>query len=117
MGAPELSLQLLVDPQSKHMTGFGHITQPVHPPLEFTTQLEGEFRELSVQNLHLIIVTSSGYSPAPAGITLPNLQLLMALSDDWKSGTAEYEYKTHPEDSHWQIIRDVEVISIPCETG
>ena len=92
MGAPVLSLQFLIDPRSKHVTGFGRITQPVHPPLEFITRLNGEFRELSVQNLHLIIVTASGYSPAPVGSISPNLhnlQLLMALSDDWKSGTAE----------------------------
>ncbi len=119
-GAPVLNLQLLVDTQSKHVNGFGRITQAVNPPLEFTTQLSGVFRELSVQNFHLTIVTASGHPlvPSPVGIIPPNFQLLMALSDDWKSGTAEYEYKINPEDphGHWQIVRDVEVISISCDT-
>jgi hypothetical protein len=123
-GAPVLSLQLLVDSQSKHVSGFCRITQAMNPPLELTTQLNGEFREISIQNLHLIIVTASGHSPVhmpPVGgvgpVIPPDLQLLMALNDDWKSGTAEYEYRINPEDPHWQIVRDAEVISTPCDAG
>jgi hypothetical protein len=121
VGAPVLTLHLLVDTQSKHVSGFGRITQATFPPLTLQTQLNGEFRKISMSNLDLIIVTANGHSSVagPGPIVPPNFELLMALSSDWKTGTAEYKYRIDPQDphSHWYIIQDAEAISIPCDAS
>jgi hypothetical protein len=117
IGSPVLTLQFSVNSQSKHLSGFGHITQATNAPLNLSTQLSGDFKEISYQNLHLFIVEAIGYQPSSLLPSLPNFKLLMVLSDDWKTGTAEYEYNANPADPHsvWHVVRDVEATSIQCQ--
>lgn len=125
VGAPMLMLQLLIDPLSKRVSGFGRLTQIMYPPLELTTQLNGEFRNIPIPNMQLTIVTATGHPPThlpPIGevgpISLPNFQLLMVLPEGWqKPGIADYEYRLHPEDPHWQVVRNAEAAPIPCDAG
>jgi hypothetical protein len=116
IGSPVLTLQFSVNPLSKRLSGFGRITQTTNPPLHLDTQVSGDYKEIHFQNLNLIVVEAIGFAPSPMPALHPNFKLLMVLSEDWKTGTAEYEYNVTPADPHsvWHVIRDVEATSIPC---
>lgn len=114
VGGLVLTLHLTVDTSTKRITGFGYVTQTTNPPLRLPTELRGRYSELALQGHRLIIVTATGYPHDSTGFILPNLQLSMAL-EDWKSGTAEYEYRINVQDPQWQVLKDIPAISISCD--
>jgi hypothetical protein len=117
VGSPILTLDLYVHEPGRQVNGFCRITQATNPPLNLFIQLKGGFRVISYQGLKLTIVETTGNEDHLP--RLPNFKLLLVLSDDWKTGTAEYEYNSNPADPHsrWQTIRDVEANAIPCAVG
>ena len=120
-GAPLFKVSLLVYTPGKTVSGYGVITQAVNPPLRIVTKLHGDFTYMTVmpRNVH-ILVTATGYPdvrwPIHGGVgpvILPNVDLRMVLTEDWKSGTANYKYVD--ADGVWHEINDAPVTIVDCE--
>lgn len=99
-GAPLFKVSLLVYTPGKSVSGYGVITQATSPPLKVETKLHGDFTYMTVmpRNVHILVV-ATGYPiihwPPHGGIgpvILPNVNLRMVLTEDWKSGTANFQY-------------------------
>ncbi|NES99162.1 MAG: DUF1842 domain-containing protein [Sphaerospermopsis sp. SIO1G1] len=121
LGAPTLTLNLLVNAPAETVHGIGNITQAINPPLDIKTKLDGSFTYMTVMpdNTH-ILVTASGYPiinwppyvPGPGPVILPNVELRMVLNEDWKSGTANYKYLD--DQGKWQTVNNAVVKSVKC---
>lgn len=120
-GAPQFKASLAVYTPGKTVTGIGHITQAVNPPLDEATSLHGTYTYMTVmpRNVH-ILVTAVGYPvvnwPPGAGIgpvLLPNAELRMVLSENWQTGTASFKYQLG---GNWQEVNDAPVRAVPCNT-
>lgn len=114
-GAPLFKVHLTVHTPTETINGLGQITQAIHPPLDVSTKLEGNYTYMTVMphNVH-ILVTATGYPlvqwPQHTGIgpvILPNVHLQMVLSEDWKTGTASYKYIDN--NGKWHKIEDAPV--------
>ena len=108
-GAPLLTLNLGVYTPEEKITGIVHITQATNPPLEFASNFDGHFTYMCTMKDCHILVTGEGYPmikwPKGGGIgpvILPNFQLHMVLTEDWKSGTANYKYQD--KDGKWHQV-------------
>jgi hypothetical protein len=113
---------MMVYTPAKTVTGLGHITQAINPPLDIVTKLDGSYTYMTVmpRNVH-ILVTAIGYPiihwPPWGGVgpvIPPNVDLRMVLEEDWKSGTANYKYVD--DNGNWHEIEGVAVRSVPCNT-
>lgn len=120
-GAKTFRVSLLVYTPGKTLSGYGVITQPVNPPLRIESKLYGDFTYMTVMpsKTH-ILVTATGYPdihwPPHGGVgpvLLPIVHLRMVLTEDWKSGTANYKYLDAK--GEWQEINDAPVTIVNCE--
>ena len=123
-GAPLFTLHLVVNTPARTVNGAGLITQTTNPPLNEATVLHGDFTHITVmpKNTH-ILVTATGHAPirwpAHGGIgpvLLPNVHLRMLLANDWKTGTANYEFIVNGK-SHDVNDAPVKAIAIQQATG
>ena len=123
IGAPLLTVHLTFATQSGSVAGIGQITQPVNPPLEILSKIDGDFTYLTVMpDTSHILVTATGYPvihwPPHGGIgpvLLPNLYLRMVLAADWQSGTATFRYAG--AGGTWHVVESATVEAIkPIET-
>ena len=120
-GAPLFRVNLAVNTPHKVVTGQGHITQAINPPLDVATSLHGTYTYMTVMpNISHILVTAVGYPiidwPPGAGVgpvIPPNAELRMLLSSNWQTGTANFRYLTG---GNWNEIEIATVKSIPCNT-
>ena len=119
-GAPLFSLNLMVNAPEETIHGLGKISQTTNPPLELTTKLDGNFTYMTVMpnNTH-ILVTATGHPilnwPSHGGVgpvIPPNAELRMVLSQDWKSGTANYKYIDN--EGNWHSVNDAAVTIASC---
>jgi len=114
-GAPTLYLNLSVYTPEEKINGHAHIFQATHPPLNLNSKVDGEYTYMCVmpKNCH-ILVTAQGYPeikwPKGAGlgpVILPNFELRMVLTENWKSGTANYKYQDNS--GRWHEIKNAPV--------
>ena len=121
-GAPLLRLNLAVYTPEETVSGIGHITQATRPPLNIGVSLHGHYTYMCVmpRNCH-ILVTATGYPvnrwPLHGGVgpVLPaSFDMKMILTEDWKSGTANFKYMDGR--GKWHEIKDVPVKQVPCNT-
>ncbi|MCX7923147.1 MAG: DUF1842 domain-containing protein [Clostridia bacterium] len=99
-GAPLFKIHFSVYPPEEKVDGMGLITQATNPPLDVATNIHGHYTYMCIMpNVCHILVTATGYPivkwPVGGGvgpIIQPNTELRMVLSEDWKSGTANYKY-------------------------
>jgi hypothetical protein len=121
-GAPLFNVNFGVNTVDKTVAGLGHITQATNPPLDIRTHLDGNYTYMTVmpRNVH-ILITATGYPPinwSPFGgvgpVIPPNVYLQMVLTEDWKSGTANYKYVDN--NGNWHNIENTPVKSVPCNT-
>jgi hypothetical protein len=119
-GAPLLKVSLMVYTPGKAVSGYGIITQATNPPLKIETKLHGDFTYMTVmpKNVHILVVCT-GYPviqwPAHGGIgpvIPPNVNLRMVLTEDWKSGTANYQYLD--ANGNWHNIENAPVKIVDC---
>ena len=110
-GAPLFTMHLGVFTPGETVSGMGHVTQAISPPLDVGTALHGTFTYMTVmpKNTH-ILVTMTGYPIT--GVTTgrehgPNVKLRMVLNDDWEAGTANYKYLDHA--GEWREVKDAAV--------
>lgn len=120
-GATAVNLHLAVNTPAQTVSGMGQITQATNPPLNETSQVDGSYSVMTVmpQNTH-IQVRLTGYPPvnwppqAGIGPVIPaNLDMIMVLSKDWKSGDAQYQYRVGLA-SDWIKIAAAPVKQVPC---
>jgi len=121
-GAPLFKVSLGVYTPGETVSGLGHITQAVNPPLDIGTRIHGQYTYMCVmpKTCH-ILVTAIGYPvikwPSGGGIgpvIPPNVDLRMVLAEDWKSGTANYKYLDN--EGNWHEIKDAPVKLVPCDS-
>jgi len=121
-GAPLFKVSLAVFTPHKTVSGIGHITQAVRPPLNIATNLHGGYTYMCVmpKNCH-ILVTATGYPiihwPPFGGIgpVIPhNVELRMVLEENWKSGTANYKYCDAK--GVWHEVTNAPVKSVICNS-
>lgn len=118
-GAPSFRINMSVYTPGETISGIGHITQAVNPPLDIPTNIQGQFTYMCVMpNNYHILVTATGYPiikwPQGGGVgpvLQPNVELRMVLTEDWKTGTANYKYQDNK--GNWQEITNAPVIIIP----
>ncbi|MGL5814149.1 DUF1842 domain-containing protein [Aeromonas sp.] len=119
-GAPLLRLNLSVYTPGETLSGVAHLTQATNPPLDQASDVKGQYTYMCVmpKQCH-VLVTAQGYPiikwPQHAGIgpvILPNFELRMVLSEDWKSGTANYKYQDNQQ--KWHEVKDAPVTLVPA---
>lgn len=119
-GAPLFKVSLLVYTPGKTVGGYGIVTQATSPPLKVETRLHGDFTYMTVmpRNVHILVV-ATGYPiihwPPHGGIgpvILPNVHLRMVLKEDWKSGTANFQYVDSK--GNWHNIENAPVKAVDC---
>lgn len=121
-GAPLFKVNLSVFTPAETVSGIGHITQAVNPPLNIGTKLEGHYTYMCVmpQTCH-ILVTATGSMivkwPQGGGIgpVIPcNVELRMLLAEDWVSGTANYKYLDNQ--GQWREVTNAQVKKTQVDT-
>ncbi|WP_431823345.1 DUF1842 domain-containing protein [Burkholderia sp. F1] len=94
IGAPVLTLALLVNPPAKKVSGVARISQTTWPPLEFRAQVWGQFNPMVlVHGARAQLVLSLQGSPSgPTSRLAETFQLEGIVDADWKSGVASYRF-------------------------
>lgn len=111
-GSVFFKCHLMVYTPGKTENGYGVITQATNPPLHIESNLQGDFSYMTVmpKDTHILVVIT-GY-PITGPVGSPNVKLRMALSEDWKSGTANYQYLDAK--GNWVNIENVPVKVVDC---
>lgn len=121
-GAPLFKVNLGVYTPAETVSGIGNITQATNPPLDIGTRLHGQYTYMCVmpKTCH-ILITATGYPiikwPQGGGIgpvIPPNVDLRMVVTEDWKSGTANYKYVD--DKGNWHEITDAPIKLVPCNS-
>ena len=121
-GAPLFKINFSVYTPGETVSGIGQITQATNPPLDIGTNLCGQYTYMCVMpdTCH-ILITATGYPiikwPQGGGIgpvIPPNAELRMVVTEDWKSGYANYKYID--SEGNWREITNAPVKLVPGNT-
>ncbi|MFJ2363368.1 DUF1842 domain-containing protein [Pseudomonas sp. NPDC087697] len=113
LGAPVLTLDLLVDTVNKKVSGVASIFQSTYPPLNFRARVWGNYSEaklISEAENH-IILTLEGSPSGPNSQIAQTFDLRGILGADWASGFADYKYF---DQDHWTTVRHAAVSQAPA---
>lgn len=114
-GAPTFKVNLSVYTPEKTVSGIGVIDQAVNPPLHITSSLHGTFTYMCVmpKNCHIQVRLTghpviSWHQINGIGPVIPaNVEFIMVLTEDWKSGSANYSYLD--KNGKWHEIENAPV--------
>lgn len=112
LGAPVLTLDLLVDTVKKKVSGVASIYQSTWPPLNFRARVWGEYSEVKLvptAESH-IILTLDGSPSGPLSQIAQTFGLKGILGADWASGFVDYKYQ---EDGTWHAVKHAAVSQAP----
>jgi hypothetical protein len=114
LGAPVLTLDLLVDTVNKKVSGVASIFQSTYPPLNFRARVWGEYSEakLTADTENHIILTLDGSPSGPTSNIAQTFDLRGILGADWASGFADYKYY---DQDHWTTVRHAAVSQAPAQ--
>ncbi|ALI04618.1 DUF1842 domain-containing protein [Pseudomonas sp. FW306-02-F02-AA] len=114
LGAPVLTLDLLVDTVNKKVSGVASIFQSTYPPLNFRARVWGEYSEakLTADTENHIILTLDGSPSGPYSQIAQTFDLRGILGADWASGFADYKYY---DQDHWTTVRHAAVSQAPAQ--
>ncbi|MFL9861065.1 DUF1842 domain-containing protein [Paraburkholderia madseniana] len=103
IGAPVLTLALLVNTPAKRVSGVARIYQSTYPPLEFHADVWGNFSQIQLApgSEPNIVLSLSGNPSGPASGLAETFQFHSILKGDWRSGQASYKYL---EGGYWHDI-------------
>ncbi|HVE10736.1 MAG TPA: DUF1842 domain-containing protein [Paraburkholderia sp.] len=103
IGAPVLTLTLLVNTPGKRVSGVARITQTTYPPLHFQADVWGTFSPVTVESVSEadIVLSLAGNPSGPTSGLAETFQFHGILKGDWKSGAASYRYF---EGGNWHEI-------------
>jgi len=114
LGAPVLTLDLLVDTAHKRVSGIASVFQATWPTVNYRAQVWGSFSEskltANVEN-HIILTLDGGPSRPPSQIA-QTFHLRGILGSDWDSGFVDYRYE---EQGQWHEVKHVAVHQAPSE--
>jgi hypothetical protein len=103
LGAPVLTLDLVVNTAKKKVSGIAHVFQSTWPPVNFHAQVWGSYAEAkltsSVEN-HLIL-TLDGSPSGPLSTIAESFHLKGILGADWASGYVDYRFL---EGDKWETV-------------
>ena len=119
-GAPLFKVSLTVYTPGKSVNGYGVITQATNPPLKVESKLSGDFTYMTVmpKNVHILVVLTGypilhwSHHAGIGPVIGPNVNLRMVLTEDWKSGTANYQYLD--ANGNWVNIENAPVKIVDC---
>ncbi|CAI8888151.1 MULTISPECIES: DUF1842 domain-containing protein [Pseudomonas] len=114
LGAPVLTLDLLVDTAHKRVSGIASVFQATWPTVNYREPVWGSFSEskltANVEN-HIILTLDGGPSRPPSQIA-QTFHLRGILGSDWDSGFVDYRYE---EQGQWHEVKHVAVHQAPSE--
>ncbi|WP_347905370.1 DUF1842 domain-containing protein [Pseudomonas purpurea] len=113
LGAPVLTLDLLVDTVNKKVSGVASIFQSTYPPLNFRARVWGEYSEAKLipEAENHIILTLDGSPSGPYSQIAQTFDLRGILGADWASGFASYKYY---DQDHWTTVKHAAVSQAPA---
>ncbi|KPA90212.1 MULTISPECIES: DUF1842 domain-containing protein [Pseudomonas] len=108
IGAPVLTLDLLVDTVRRKVSGIANLFQSTYPPIHFEAQVWGSYSEakLSPSVESHIILTLAGSPSGPLSQIAQTFHLSGILEANWASGFVDYRYY---EQGRWQQVRHAAV--------
>ncbi|WP_192560645.1 DUF1842 domain-containing protein [Pseudomonas allokribbensis] len=111
LGAPVLTLDLVVDTVRKKVSGAASVFQSTWPPVNFHARVWGDYSEarLTPSTENYIILTLDG-SPSGPLSQIAQTFSLKGILDDWTSGFVDYRYN---EGGQWHYVRHVAVHQAP----
>jgi len=94
VGAPVLTLMLLVNPPGKRVSGVARITQTTYLPLQFQADVWGTFSPLTLDAVAEadIVLSLAGSPSGPNSGLAETFQFHGIVKSDWRSGAASYRY-------------------------
>ncbi|MDI2590816.1 DUF1842 domain-containing protein [Pseudomonas sp. N3-W] len=108
LGAPVLTLDLLVNTVTKQVSGIASVFVATWPTVNFRARVWGDYSEAkltsSVEN-HLIL-TLEGSPSGPLSQIAETFHLRGILGADWASGFVDYRYQ---EQGQWHVVRHAAV--------
>ncbi|KWF86873.1 hypothetical protein WL93_17405 [Burkholderia diffusa] len=94
IGAPVLTLALLVNPPARKVSGIARITQTTWPLLEFRAEVWGQYNQmvLAPGAKTQLVLSLQGSPSGPASGLAETFRLQGIVEADWRSGVASYRF-------------------------
>ncbi|WP_438464913.1 DUF1842 domain-containing protein [Marinomonas sp. PE14-40] len=97
LGSATLRLNLVVNGPDKTVNGVGNVYQATNPPVNVISHLNGEWSYLSNDSANHVLIVLDGFdlSTIQFGgqpMESKNLTLKIAISEDWQTGSASFNY-------------------------
>ncbi|MCX4217580.1 MULTISPECIES: DUF1842 domain-containing protein [Pseudomonas] len=111
LGAPVLTLDIVVDTVRKKVSGTASVFQSTWPPVNFHARVWGDYSEarLTPSTETYIILTLDGSPSGPLSQIAQTFHL-KGILNDWTSGFIDYRYN---DGGQWQDVRHVAVHQAP----
>lgn len=111
LGAPVLTLDIVVDTVRKKVSGTASVFQSTWPPVNFHARVWGDYSEarLTPSTETYFILTLDGSPSGPLSQIAQTFHL-KGILNDWTSGFVDYRYN---ESGQWQDVRHVAVHQAP----
>ncbi|MEJ6815738.1 MULTISPECIES: DUF1842 domain-containing protein [Pseudomonas] len=112
LGAPVLTLDLLVDTVHKKVSGIASVFQATWPTVNFRARVWGSYSEAKLTSKveNHIILTLDGSPSGPLSQIAQTFHLKGILAGDWASGFVDYRYE---EQGQWHEMKHVAVHQAP----
>jgi len=114
VGAPILTLDLLVNTVQKTVSGLAQLTQSTSPPVRFSADVWGNYSQIKLDQSsegHLVL-NLAGNPSGPGSQTAETFHLQGLLGLDWASGFASYRFNYQ---GHWHEVQHAAVSPAPVE--
>ncbi|QIH08985.1 MULTISPECIES: DUF1842 domain-containing protein [unclassified Pseudomonas] len=114
IGAPILTLDLLVNTVRKTVSGLAQVTQSTSPPVHFSADVWGDYSQIKLDRSsegHLVL-NLAGNPSGPGSQIAETFHLQGILNLDWASGFASYRYNYQ---GHWHVVQHAAVSPAPVE--
>lgn len=116
LGSARLTLDLTFNAPRHTVSGYGHVSQPVSPPLEIDSQLTGDYTIVTIMDEPHVVINMTGYPVGPS-IMEPNMVVHMVLDGGWQAGTCTFKYRS--PGGEWHEVEDAPVKErrLPVQAG
>ncbi|QBF27287.1 DUF1842 domain-containing protein [Pseudomonas tructae] len=117
LGAPVLTLDLLVNTVQKRISGVASIFAATYPPLNFHADVWGDYSDLKLglKGEGHIVLNLTGSPSGPFSTLEQTFHLHGILDADWARGTASYRY-LRLDGGDWHVVPHAKVRQAPTET-
>ncbi|KAF0864130.1 DUF1842 domain-containing protein [Pseudomonas sp. LD120] len=114
IGAPVLTLDLLVNTPQKKVSGVARVTQSTSPPVNVLADVWGDYSQVKLDpsSEGHIILSLAGNPSGPTSQIAETFHLQGILGLDWASGFASYKYQYQ---GHWHVVQHAAVSQAAVE--